>query len=335
MTTDPFPRSRTAGDQPGHWLWSDGEQSRPATRPATTTAHTGRGARRVGWFLRASCLVAALAGALGVVATWRFFVATLLGQQLDDLAFQGAEHGRTELWRLAEPVLDVVSVGFVVVGVSVAMGIALIRRRWPLAIQVAVLVLGANLTTQVLKKFVLDRPRLGFSDFGNSLPSGHTTVAASVSVALVLTLPRRGRAAAAILGAAYTAATGISTLVGQWHRPSDVIAGLCVVLFWGAAVSAFATSSTLDPVRNKPVHPTDGVSATRWVVTLLAVAAVATGAVAAWALARTADVIETGVATTHRTELIAYLGGACGVVAVTAVLVAVLLALRQAVADPR
>ena len=30
--------------------------------------------------------------------------------------------------------------------------------------------------------------------------------------------------AVAVLGVAYTAATGVSTLIGRWHRPSDAVA---------------------------------------------------------------------------------------------------------------
>ena len=140
---------------------------------------------------------------------------------------------------VAEPVLDVVSVGFIVAVLVAAMVIAVLRRRWSLALQVAVLMVGANLTTQVLKKFVLDRPDLGVeADYGNTLPSGHTTAAASVSAALLLVVPPRVRPWAAVLGAGYTTATGISTLVGQWHRPSDVVAAVLVVLAWTAIACA-------------------------------------------------------------------------------------------------
>ena len=183
----------------------------------------------------------------GVFLLWRVFVETLAGQQVENAAFQGALYGQTQLWRVAERVLDVVSVGFIVGVLIAAMVIAVLRRRWSLAVQVAVLMIGANLTTQVLKKWVLYRPDLGVeADYGNTLPSGHTTAAASVSAALLLVVPPRARPWAAVLGAGYTTATGISTLIGQWHRPSDVVAAVLVVLAWTAIACALVA---LTPAR--------------------------------------------------------------------------------------
>jgi membrane-associated phospholipid phosphatase len=284
-------------------------------------------------------LLAALS-AVATIAVWRYFVGSSTGQALDQAAFDGATYGRGKLWVVAEPVLDVVSISFVVIGLVVAMGIALVRRRWNLAAQVVVLVAGANLTTQLLKKVVLDRPDLGYDAWGNSLPSGHTTVAASVSVAVVLAVPRRVRPLVALCGAAYTVATGISTLVGQWHRPSDVIAAMLVVLAWGAVVCAFASESSLDPLsersvaldgRRRPSHS----SSTALTMALLAVVGVAAGAIAAWSIVATAAVVSGEAAATDRTGFIAYVGGAGGVVAVTALVFALLLGLRQGVARPR
>mgnify|MGYP007088570124 FL=1 len=65
---------------------------------------------------------------------------------------------------------------------------------------------------------------------------------------------------------------------------------------------------------------------------------VGTGAagVALWALQQTATVVDgSGQPFTSQTELVAYAGGAAGVVAATAVSFGLLLALRQTVARPR
>lgn len=301
----------------------------------------GTGAsRRVPRGLRVWAVLLAALSAVATIAVWRYFVGSSTGQALDQAAFDGATYGRGKLWVVAEPVLDVVSISFVVIGLVVAMGIALVRRRWNLAAQVVVLVAGANLTTQLLKKVVLERPDLGYDAWGNSLPSGHTTVAASVSVAVVLAVPRRIRPLVALCGAAYTVATGISTLVGQWHRPSDVIAAMLVVLAWGALVCAFSSESSLDPLSERStavdgrVRPSHS-SSTALTVALLAVVGVAAGAIAAWSLVATAAVVAGEAAFTDRTGFIAYVGGAGGVVAVTALVFALLLGLRQGVARPR
>ncbi len=188
-------------------------------------------------------VLTAVVGFAAVWLTWRIFVTTAEGQRVDQAAMDGAQFGRTRLWQIAEPILEVVSIPALAVVVLAAMTMAVLRRRWMLALQIAVLVVGANLTTQLLKYYVLHRPDLDVTyALANSLPSGHTTAAASVAVAAVLVVPPRARPYATVLGGVYAGLTGVSTLVGQWHRPSDVVAALFVVLAWcgvATAMSAF------------------------------------------------------------------------------------------------
>lgn len=290
----------------------------PQPVPAAVPASRPRVAPRV-----VAGLVAVVAAALAW-AVWRFFVDTYAGQMLERAAFDGAVNGQGRLWTVAEPVLDTVSVAFVVGGLGAAMAIALVRRRWGLAVQVAFLVVGANVTTQVVKHSLLGRENLiGGWTADNSLPSGHTTVAGSVAAALLLVVPRAARPMVAILGGAYTAATGVSTLVGQWHRPSDVVAAVLVVLAWGALVCAFTPRSSLDPGAGG--SPGSVVTAV-----LLVLGSAACAAVALFALRSTPATW----ATTPAQEATAYVGGAAGVAAVTAAAFAVLLLVRQATARP-
>ncbi|GAA2035131.1 phosphatase PAP2 family protein [Pseudokineococcus marinus] len=172
-----------------------------------------------------------------MLGVWRALVTTGPGQVVDEIAFAGSARGRDLLDAQATTVLSVVSEGTLALGLVLLVVLAAVRRRLALAVAAVVLVAGANVTTQLLKKVVLDRPALGLGDV-NSLPSGHTTVAATLAVALVLVLPPAARATAAVLGAAYTAATGVSTLVAGWHRPSDVAAALLVVAAWTGVVVA-------------------------------------------------------------------------------------------------
>jgi len=175
------------------------------------------------------------------------FVTTRRGQLLDHAAFQGAARGQGELWRVAQPVLDVVSEGFVVVGLVAAVLIALVRRRWSLAVEAASVIVGSNLTTQLLKH-ELARSDLGIGRAANSFPSGHTTVAASVVVALLIAAPRRWRPTIALVGALYAAGTGVSVLVGQWHRASDAVAALVLVTLWCAVATLVGTRGSRDDV---------------------------------------------------------------------------------------
>ena len=91
------------------------------------------------------------------------------------------------------------------------------------------------------KYWALARPDYGLSqrsDGGNTLPSGHTALAASAAVALILVAGPRWRSLSAWVGALFTAAMGYSTLVNQWHRPGDVIAAILLAAAWGCAAIA-------------------------------------------------------------------------------------------------
>lgn len=271
--------------------------------------------------------VVAVLALWGVWATWDTFVSSERGQRADQLALEGAARGQGVLWELAEPVLGVVSNSFVGLGLAVAVVLALARGRWWLAAQVAILVVGSNLTTQVLKYAVLDRPALldvARADV-NTLPSGHTTVAASVAAGLLIAVPRRWRPVVAVAGATYTAATGVSTLIGQWHRPSDVVAAVLVVLAWSAGVCAVSSSSSLD-------EPSGGVEpGSSGAAGLLLLGAVGTGVLALGALG---SVRGYGWELPFGGDLTAYMGGMFGVVAVTLGSFALMLLVRQSTARP-
>ncbi|BDZ41877.1 hypothetical protein GCM10025865_11760 [Paraoerskovia sediminicola] len=289
------------------------DPSRPSYGPRVVAAVVATGAAALVWLV------------------WRYFVGTPEGQLLDAAAFDGATYGQGRLWQLAEPVLDIVSVTFVAAGIVTAVVVALVRRRWGLAVQVAAVVIGANVTTQLLKYSVLDRVDLvgGWSESTNTLPSGHTTVAASVAVALLIAVPRGGRPIVALLGGGYAAATGVSTLVGQWHRPSDVVAALLVVLAWGAVVLALTPRTGLD--RDTAALGRSSVGGGSWTVAVLLLVGGAAALVGAFAAGSEVLAAPAGATPT----VTAYVGGALGVVGVTAVVFALLLLLRQSTAYPR
>jgi len=124
----------------------------------------------------------------------------------------------------------------VLVGGLIAVAIGLGRRRE--AIGAAVLVLGANLTTQVLKG-VLSQPRyqplLGYEQVSaDAFPSGHATAMAAMTYACLLVLPRRWWPVAAI-SASLAVLVGASSVVLHKHYSSDVVGGvlLATAWFWG------------------------------------------------------------------------------------------------------
>jgi len=184
---------------------------------------------------------AALLCVLAFVALYVFFVRDATGQALDQLAFNGAEDG-TAGATVTLSLLDIIPSVMVGVGAVVSLIIALVRRAWfPLAVGVASAA-AAVITTQLLKNIVLTRPDLGVDGYvSNSFPSGHTTVAAASALMVFLVASPHTRWLAGTFGAAFAVAAGVSTLVSLWHRPSDVIAALLVVAFWGCVGGAVLT----------------------------------------------------------------------------------------------
>jgi len=180
-------------------------------------------------------LAAAAAALLGLVA-----VGTETGQRWDDAGRGGASPwDQPQVFRGANGLLDTISVAsLAVVGGAIVL-LALLRGRPRLAVAAGVVLLGANLTTQVLKE-TFDRPDLvlGWAAEPGAFPSGHATVAMSLAMALMIVVPPSMRWTAALGGCAYAAAVGIAVIAIDWHRPSEVVGAYLVVVAWTALTMA-------------------------------------------------------------------------------------------------
>jgi membrane-associated phospholipid phosphatase len=154
-----------------------------------------------------------------------------------------ASHHHTPLGTLADGLAHLADPLPLVLLLAVACAVALWRGQPRQAVAAAVVVAGANVTTQLLKG-LLAHPRyqsiLGESQISaSSFPSGHTTAAASIAIAFLLVVPVRWRALTALLGTGFVFAVGCSVVVLDWHYPRDVAGGLIVAAGWGfAAVAA-------------------------------------------------------------------------------------------------
>jgi membrane-associated phospholipid phosphatase len=202
-----------------------------ASRPSTPSTR----ARGLGHVL--TPLFVAVLAAAGAVAIYRVFIRTITGQAIDTGALNGAEVGHPRVIELLSRTLNGTTLASLVLVCLAAAAVGVIRRRVDLAIAAAAVVLGANLTSQLLKTH-LHRPNLDGFPAPNSFPSGHTTAAASVAFALVLALPHAMRGMVALIGAGYVTVIAVATVWAEWHRPSDTVAGLLVVLAWGGVVTA-------------------------------------------------------------------------------------------------
>jgi membrane-associated phospholipid phosphatase len=268
-----------------------------------------------------------LLGAVHVAALWlvfRYFVRTEPGQLLDTIALTGNRIGQDAISDRVGSVLNAVSAASLAAATAFVGFLALVRRRVALGAGVLLLIVGANLTTQALK-YGLVRPDFGIDPeraaVGNSLPSGHTTVAASVAVALVLVLPARLRGVAAVLGAVAVAAVGVATLSAGWHRPSDAVAALLVVGAWACVAGLFTLS-----VQRR--HGDVGYGRPHaFSVILLAAAGLLLLAAAAAAMALTGRAPAVPPEELSRNRLLlAYAGGAAGIAGTVGLVMAAVLA---------
>ena len=109
-----------------------------------------------------------------------------------------------------------------------------------MALAVAAILLGANVTTELLKH-VLAEPSAARCSAAScrcrrSWPSGHSTAAMSLALASVLAAPARAAArSSAALGASFAIAVGYSVLATGMHYPSDVLGGFLVAATWTLA----------------------------------------------------------------------------------------------------
>lgn len=190
-------------------------------------------------------LYGAFAAVLAAVLLTIFSLYSEIGQGLDTLMMESVMARASVVDRVEKIVTGVVSpAAMVLVSVAVTL-VALARRRPTLAGRAVAVVVIANLLTQILKA-LLHRPDLGVTTgLANSLPSGHVTVAASVSLALIMVAPVWMRAPAAWLGWMWTALMGVTVVAQAWHRPADVLVALLI---------AGACALSLAPIESRERH---------------------------------------------------------------------------------
>ncbi|MDH3228080.1 MAG: phosphatase PAP2 family protein [Thermoleophilia bacterium] len=149
-------------------------------------------------------------------------------------------------WQLGVPgplndLLGTISVGSLGLAALVAVAVALWRRRPDVAVAVVVVLVGANVTTQVLKEVLATADPLALDSeraFASAFPSGHSTAAASVGLVAVMAVAPELRRATATIAVIYAVGVGIATVALGWHYPSDVLGGYLVAGAWAAAVAA-------------------------------------------------------------------------------------------------
>lgn len=195
--------------------------------------------------------------AIVVISLCAFVILTVLslrsftGQALDDIVLSTLRVGHRQVLPLTDLLRTGVSEISVGIAILIVMVIAAARRRFALAMRMGVMIAGANITTQLLKRWILDRPFLGVGiDLGNSYPSGHATVLVSVALAAVVVVSQRIRSLVAAGVSVITALSLIVIIVSGWHRPSDIIGAILISLIWAMTLAPqeepVKTSDTLN-----------------------------------------------------------------------------------------
>jgi membrane-associated phospholipid phosphatase len=196
------------------------------------------------------------AGAAALAVGWLVTFHLGFARWLDAAVLQG-------FVALRRPAIDPFVQALADVGDAVPMvlvGLALVAWAWArgrprVALAVPAVLLGAELTTQVLKPLLAD-PRVCqcFADGrveAASWPSGHATGAMALALCAVLVAPPRRRPLVAAVGAALAVATSYSLMTMGWHYPSDVLAGFLVATTWALlAVAALRAADARWPARS-------------------------------------------------------------------------------------
>ncbi len=183
-----------------------------------------------------------LAFAAGFVLVYYVTVRTVQGRLFGDASLRGALLTRSALADGTDTVLNVVSVASLLGAVAVVAMVALVRLERVQGLAAIGLLVGANVSTLVLKSYLLERPDLGIREVApatlNSLPSGHSTAVFSAVAALLFVVPTRWRYPAVLVGLVAATVTALATMSAGWHRAGDSMAAFLLVGVWFAVAAA-------------------------------------------------------------------------------------------------
>lgn len=127
------------------------------------------------------------------------------------------------------PLLGVVGVSSLAAACVALVAIGLVRRRGDLAVVAVGVVALSTAIGQLLKHLVLSRPTL-VAEQGNSFPSGHMIAFASVAAAVLIVAPVALRLVVAPVAAVLLSLVAVRLVHDGWHRPSDVVGALLLVV---------------------------------------------------------------------------------------------------------
>ncbi|MGI9578273.1 MAG: phosphatase PAP2 family protein [Microthrixaceae bacterium] len=178
-----------------------------------------------------------LASVVALVVLWMVFIQLEWGQRLDDLAIESRTVESPAAISQNSTALNLVTNASLALGCIVFLVVGFVRRRPLLGLAAVCSVGAATVTTEILKRIVIDRP-IRFVEapdlVDNTFPSGHATISTALALAALMVTPVRWRAHVAVVGALWVTFQCTGVVSAGWHRPSDALAGLAVALGWAA-----------------------------------------------------------------------------------------------------
>lgn len=194
--------------------------------------------------------IAAIAAGAAFWAIYAAFVLAEAGQRSENLALLAAvlrsEADReASLGRLS--LISVVSFGFAIL---LAFLVATLRGRSRLGLLTVAVMAGSIVGAELLKE-LLPRPALVDGPawiLRNDFPSGTSTIAAGIGVAMLLVSPDRLRWLALPVAALTATLIGQATQVAGWHRLSGALGGVfLVVAIASSALVVLARAGLVGP----------------------------------------------------------------------------------------
>jgi membrane-associated phospholipid phosphatase len=180
-------------------------------------------------------LAGAAASLVLLVVTWYLSHHVGFVRRVDNSILLGfAQLDRPRLDQVTNFVANLCDPQWYVFLALIPVGMALARRRYRVAVMLALVLLGANETTQLLKPLLGSTPgQPGWWPIGEGTwPSGHATASMTLALCTVIAAPPRRRPAVAAAMVAFALAVCYSFLELEWHYPSDVFGGFLVASMW-------------------------------------------------------------------------------------------------------
>jgi membrane-associated phospholipid phosphatase len=157
----------------------------------------------------------------------------------------------------AKALLGLLEPVFFVVWAIALMAVALRRGRPRVALAVALVLILAPLSADLLKP-LLAHPHAEVAPLyvkSASWPSGHASAAMAFVWCALFVAPARLRRTIAMLGVAFLVAVAFSLLILAWHMPSDVIGGYLLATLWAALAVAGLRLADARGGQAAPVEP--------------------------------------------------------------------------------